>query len=158
MWSTSKLYRATRRAIQVTQNGSVFVVGAFRIVGAKRCAKVAAERYVAVLRNILSLQMVTLCVQSDKLYFPVSWRHCTHYSKECGNCSQYVPSVKSRVGGILWTILSPKLAVPNCCLWGYLEDRVYHSRSYTIVKVKRDIQEVITTIRQDLLHRVLKAF
>lgn len=79
----------------------MFAVGAFRIVGPKRCVTVAAKRYVAMLQNILALQVEALGVQSDKLYFPASWRHFTHRSKECGSCSQSVPSVKSRVGDIL---------------------------------------------------------
>jgi hypothetical protein len=118
---------------------------------------VAAECYVAMLPNILAPQMEALGMQSDELYFPARWRHCTHCSK-CGSCSESLPSVTSRVGDISWPILSPKMAVPNCCLWGYLENRVYRSRSHTTVKLKRDIRKAVATIRQDLLRRVFESF
>lgn len=115
---------------------------------------VAAECYVAMLQNILAPQMEALGVQSDKLYFAASCRHSTHCSTECASCSQSLPSVTSRVGDISWHTRSPELAVPNYYLWGYLEELVCRSRSYTLVKLKRDIRDAVATIRQDLLRRV----
>ena len=82
----------------------------------------------------------------------------THCSTECVSCSLSLPSVTSRVGDILWPIRSSELAVPNCYLWGYLEQRVYRSRSHTIEKLQCDIRNAVVTKRQDLLHRVIGSF
>lgn len=120
---------------------------------------VTSARYVEMLQTFFTPRLYELNLNVENMWFQQDGA-TSHTARQSMAAVRQLFGTRiiSRNGDIAWPARSPDLSVCDFFLWGYLKGKVYRTRPATIHELKENIENEITAIPQDLLHRAFQSF
>ena len=119
---------------------------------------VNADRYVEMLQNFFTPQLVRFPVNENTLFQQDgATSHTARISMNAVN-ALFPNRVVSRNGDIPWPPCSPDLTPCDYFVWGYLKTKVFETKPRTIADLKQRIQDEVAAIPVEMLREVMNSF